>query len=276
MQPHNLKDLTGKKFGRLTAIERTGSDKRGEALWKFQCDCGNIVALPSYRVRKGFTISCGCYRKDQSINRGKDLKGQRFGRLIVLERIGLDKFKQNIWKCRCDCGNEVTERANQLLSGKVRSCGCLKSEGNNTRHGMCYTRLNSIYRKMKERCLQVNNPRYEDYGGRGIKVCDEWLGKNGFENFYKWAMENGYREDLTIDRIDNSGNYEPSNCRWADDITQMNNMRSNHLLTYNGETHTVAEWARIMDMPYQRLLSRINKLHWSVERALTEGVNGFK
>lgn len=275
MQPHNLKDLTGQKFGRLTVIERAGSDKRGEALWKLRCDCGNVVVSTSYHVRKGHILSCGCYRKELGCTTKPNLKGRRFGRLLVLKEAGENKHKQVLWKCKCDCGKETEVITANLLSGKCQSCGCFR-EYNHKIHGMCYTRLNSIYRKMKERCLQVSNPRYKDYGGRGISVCDEWLGKDGFINFYNWAIENGYREDLTIDRIDVNGNYEPSNCRWADRITQGNNTRFNHWLTYNGETHTVAEWARIMDMPYGRLLSRINVLHWSVERALTEGVNGFR
>ena len=205
----------------------------------------------------------------------QNLTGHRFGRLVVVEKSGHDKFNQFLWKCRCDCGKEITTTTNRLNMGKTRSCGCLKAEVNIS-HGMCYTRINSIYRKMKERCFWRKSPRYGDYGGRGITVCNEWLGENGFLNFYNWAISNGYSDNLTLDRMDNNGNYEPSNCRWVDEITQMNNMRNNHLLTYNGETHTVAEWARIMDMPYQRLLSRINKLHWSVERALTEGVNGYR
>src|SRR5699024_1643536 len=138
---------------------------------------------------------------------------------------------------------------------------------------MCYSRINSIYRKMKERCLQENNARFSDYGGRGISICEEWLGNNGFMNFYKWAMANGYADNLSIDRINNDGNYEPSNCRWVEARVQANNVRSNHLITYQNETHTIAEWSRIRGIPYQRLLQRINKLRWDVERALMEGMN---
>lgn len=203
-----------------------------------------------------------------------DISGQKFGRLTVLREAGRDKHGQTLWICKCDCGKETTVITQRLRSGGTKSCGCLKAEGNNKKHGMCYSRINSIYRKMKERCLQENNARFSDYGGRGISICEEWLGNNGFMNFYKWAMANGYADNLSIDRINNDGNYEPSNCRWVEARVQANNVRSNHLITYQNETHTIAEWSRIRGIPYQRLLQRINKLHWDVERALMEGMNG--
>lgn len=134
-------DIAGQRFGRLVALEKSGRDKGGRSLWKFKCDCGNTKILPSYVVRKWRTISCGCYRKDESIIRGKDLTGEKFGRLTVVERVGLDKHKQNLWKCKCECGREIIVNSNRLCTGKTRSCGCLRS-GSNKRHGMCYSRLN--------------------------------------------------------------------------------------------------------------------------------------
>ena len=118
---------------------------------------------------------------------------------------------------------------------------------------------------MKNRCNNQNCERYEDYGGRGIQVCDEW--KDDFKSFYDWAMNNGYEEHLTIDRINNNGNYEPGNCRWVTNIVQANNSRHNHCVTYKGETHSLSEWSRILNLPFHLLSNRINSYGWSVERA---------
>ena len=119
---------------------------------------------------------------------------------------------------------------------------------------------------MKARCVDPNSHKYHAYGGRGIKVCDEWL--NSFESFYEWAMANGYQKDLSIDRIDNDGNYYPENCRWVTQKEQANNTRKNRLLTYNEETHTVAEWATIVGITKAALYHRLSR-GWSVKEALT-------
>lgn len=132
-----------------------------------------------------------------------------------------------------------------------------------TIHGMKKTRIYKSWERIKRRC---NNPKtYKNYGGRGIKVCDEW--SKDFMAFYEWAMANGYRDDLTIDRIDVNGNYEPNNCRWVTMKEQENNRRNNHHITYNGETHTIAEWGDILNIPYKVLLQRITTYKWSIEKA---------
>jgi hypothetical protein len=120
---------------------------------------------------------------------------------------------------------------------------------------------------MKARCYKPTSARYYTHGARGIKVCDEWL---SFEGFIKWALSNGYQENLTIDRINNDGNYEPSNCRWATPKEQANNRRTNHLLTYKGETHTTKEWSEITGINYCTLIGRINRLGWSTEKTLNK------
>ena len=120
---------------------------------------------------------------------------------------------------------------------------------------------------MKRRCNDETNSHYHIYGGKGIKVCEEW--EENFEAFYNWAMSNGYVKGLTIDRIDNDKNYCPENCRWATYLEQGNNTSRNHRLTFNNETHTMAEWARIIGINYSVLRSRINDSGWSVEKALT-------
>lgn len=195
-----------------------------------------------------------------------DLTGQRFGRLQVIEKDCLRGKGNTKWICRCDCGEYTVCRTDHLASGFTRSCGCLSRE-RTTKHNQCNTRLYTIWRTMKGRCYNPKKNNYKNYGGRGITVCDEW--KDNFQAFYDWSMANGYREDLTIDRIDSNGKYEPGNCRWASRIEQNNNTSRNRCLTYNGETHTVSEWSKITGISRSTLQHRL--VHgWTVERMLTE------
>lgn len=192
-----------------------------------------------------------------------DLKGVRFAHLVVTERAGADKHGHVMWLCQCDCGKQKVVKGHKLLSGDYKSCGCMHYKYG---HGQSDTRLYHIWRTMKARCVASNSHKYHAYGGRGITICEEWL--NSFESFYDWAMANGYRDDLTIDRIDNDGNYCPENCRWATPAEQANNTRKNRLLTHNGETHTVAEWAKIVGITKAALYHRLSR-GWSVKEALT-------
>jgi hypothetical protein len=170
-----------------------------------------------------------------------DLTGQRFGRLVVIEYAGSHVSKNNsrttMWKCKCDCGNIKDVSSVNLRYGTTRSCGCLHKEqlaALNRTHGLSgkKTRLYTIWKNMRRRCSNPNDKSYKNYGGRGISVCEEW--DKNFEAFYKWSIENGYKEDiaesnrnrLSIDRINNDGNYEPSNCRWTNDYVQSSNKRT--------------------------------------------------
>lgn len=161
--------------------------------------------------------------------KAKDLTGQRFGRLVVVERVqNHGKNMQARWLCVCDCGNETTALSDNLKRGYVTSCGCYRKEKTaecKTTHGMNRTRLHRIWIGMKNRCCNPNNAGFEYWGARGIKVCDDW--KNDFQSFYEWAISNGYADNLSIDRIDPNGNYEPSNCRWATAHEQRINQRRN-------------------------------------------------
>lgn len=158
-----------------------------------------------------------------------DISGEKYGRLTALFRVGKDKFGKGMWACVCDCGTVKVVDISLLRRGSTLSCGCLDRENhslkpNRKSHGMCGTRIYRIWKGMKSRCYNKNTPDYKKwYGAEGVTVCDEW--RESFEPFYKWAMGNGYREDLSIDRIDPYGDYEPSNCRWADAKTQANNKR---------------------------------------------------
>lgn len=197
-----------------------------------------------------------------------DLTGMQFGRLSVIERAE-NRGKSVMWRCSCQCGAEVVTKAYSLTSGATRSCGCYnreRSSQHHTKHGESQTRLNREWRKIKYRCSNPNDDRWEDYGGRGITVCKEWT--DSYEAFRDWAIANGYRDDLTIDRIDVNGNYEPGNCRWITNQKQQNNRRDNHYITYKGETHTITEWARIYGVGENCLVHRIRR-GWDVERAFT-------
>lgn len=205
-----------------------------------------------------------------------DLTGQRFGRLTVIERAMRVKGKNAFWVCRCDCGNTVKIDGSHLRRKLTLSCGCLHREllGARVRtHGGKGSRLYRIWRDMKSRCYNPKTTRYSDYGGRGIYICEEW--KNNFAEFQAWALENGYTENLSIDRISNRGPYDPLNCRWVDAITQQNNKRTNRFVKWRGERHTVAEWARIVNIPYRTIVDRLNR-GWNIERALTEPVHKKK
>lgn len=201
----------------------------------------------------------------------KDITNKRFGRLVAIEPVGRDKYGYVVWRCKCDCGNEKEVSTKNLGHG-TSSCGCLAREQSAKRcekHGMSRSRLYRVYISMFGRCTNPNAHQYENYGGRGIKVCDEW---HDFEKFAEWALANGYREDkrgkCTLDRIDPNGNYEPTNCRWVTMKTQERNRRNNKLITYNGETHCVAEWAEIVGLKAVTLHHRL-KAGWSIEKALT-------
>ena len=192
-----------------------------------------------------------------------DLKGVRFAHLVVTERSGADKHGHVMWLCQCDCGKQKVVKGHKLLSGDYKSCGCMHHKYG---HGQSDSRLYHIWRTMKARCVDTNSHKYHAYGGRGITICYEWL--NSFESFYDWAMANGYREDLSIDRIDNDDNYEPSNCRWESAKEQANNTRANRNIEYNGESHTLAEWADIKGLTKSALHHRLSR-GWSISDALS-------
>lgn len=198
-----------------------------------------------------------------------DLTGKTFGRLVVLKRVE-NKGQHVAYLCRCQCGKEFVTMSMHLTQGCTKSCGCLQREWvqkgmmpYRTTHGHSKTRLYSIWANMKTRCFNKNVSAYSRYGGRGITVCNEWL---DFALFEKWALANGYDEKLTLDRVNNDGNYCPENCRWVSVHEQNLNKRSNSCIEYNGEKKTVTEWAKILNIPYRTLKSRIQR-GWSIEDA---------
>lgn len=201
------------------------------------------------------------------MGRAYNLANRKFGRLTVLNRAKI-KASHSYWKCKCECGNEVIVRGRSLVCGETRSCGCLAKERNinaSTKHGWYGTRLYRIWDSMKTRCFNPKAKSYPNYGGKGITVCKEWL---SFKSFRDWAICNGYNDSLTIDRIDSNKGYSPSNCRWADYITQANNRVSSHWITYKGTTKTMKQWSNILNVPYDMLCRRLSR-GWDFEKAIT-------
>lgn len=188
----------------------------------------------------------------------KDLTGEKFGRLFVVkqtEKRGKDG--SIIYECLCDCGNICLVSRNRLTAkghSRKRSCGCLYDETHKP-HGWSGTSLFHRWTNIKDRCFNEKCHSFKNYGGRGITMCEEW--KNDFVAFKDWAIKNGYREELTIDRIDVNGNYCPENCRWITILEQQKNKRNVRKITYNGESHTISEWAEIRNIKYGTLWKRL-------------------
>lgn len=220
-------------------------------------------------VRKGLINISNQYNKE-------NILGNRFGKLTVVSFAGIKKSKA-LYKCVCDCGNAIIVRGNNLKTGTTKSCGCLKINRIKIRP-IYWRNLYSTLTRMHRRCENETDHSYINYGARGIKVCSEWSGKEGYDNFYKWSMSNGYLPGLTIDRIDNDGNYEPSNCRWVDLYVQANNRRNNHYISFKGEYMTISNYAKaigcsdkIRDVSY--LINKVKLSPETIEIILTKRGN---
>ena len=203
--------------------------------------------------------------------------GRKFGKLLIISHSHTKQYtksKVEYYECLCECGNKKVISLDKMKSGNTRSCGCLRREKTIkrfTKHGMVGTRLYSIYNDMRRRCYNKNRKDYKNYGGRGIRVCEEWL--NDPNSFFKWAKSNGYEDGLTIERINPDGNYEPKNCKWVTKGEQNRNKRNSHNITIDGVTRCLAEWCEIYDVPHGRVLYRLNN-GMDPLKALTEPPRG--
>ena len=200
----------------------------------------------------------------------EEMFNKKFGRLTVIEFVG-SKNKRRMWKCQCECGNITIVDTNSLTTGNTTSCGCKHKELYQKhsiemkKHGMSNTRLYHCWTDMRQRCNNPKNKCFKYYGERGIKVCEEW---NNSMNFINWALSNGYKDDLTLDRIDVNKDYSPSNCRWVTIKEQANNKRNNVLYTYNNETLTLAQWCERLGLKSQCVSTKIHRQKMSIGEAL--------
>lgn len=242
-------ELIGKKFGKLTVLNYEMPAKAGtHGTYQCICDCGNITHPRKNSLLTGKSTTCGhCYQK-------QIYPGMRTKMLTVIKESSRDDNRNVLWKCRCDCGRVVDVSANALRKGQL-SCGCMT--GGATHH-QTNTRLYSIWTGIKRRCYNPHDKSYQKwYGAKGIRMCDEW--KNNYMSFHDWAISNGYAKDLTIDRIDSDGNYEPTNCRWVTYQTQSINKSNNVYLTYSEETLTITDWAKKLKVAQATIKRRFEK-----------------
>lgn len=235
ISPGRRKDISGQRQGKLVAVGPTDIKKRGYILWDLVCDCGGKHQLTVAQFTSGNTKSCGCMKYQGT---PRDLTGQRFGRLEVLDFSGEKTSSGNYkWNCRCDCGNLTIVSSTNLVENHTTSCGCYSKElilERSVTHGMSSTSEYGAWKNALIRCSDSENKKYSEYGGRGIKVCDrwQWPAEVGFMNFME---DMGPSNGLTLDRIDVDGDYCPENCRWADRYTQGYNTRQ-HTTNTSGKT----------------------------------------
>lgn len=195
-------------------------------------------------------------------NNINDLTGKKFGKLLVLQRAQSNTKSGNAkWICQCDCGNTTVAIGSKLKNGHTKSCGCNRISNNAKGHSK--DRLYRIWYRMKRRCYREDDEHYKWYGARGIRICDDWL--NDFLAFRNWALNNGYTDKLSIDRINVNGNYEPSNCRWVSQKTQCNNQTKNRYVVFQNAKYTVSQFADLLNYDYFTVINRL-KLGWTPEQ----------
>jgi hypothetical protein len=261
----------GHVFGRLTVLNFDGGLPRMAKLAMFSCECGVQKKIRLAHVVKGITVSCGCVKQ-----KFQAPTGSIFGRLTVKNDTVKRETGNRKVLCRCDCGTEKLVGVWELSNGVTKSCGCLVVEQIKTlclSHGGEGTPIYNVWHSMKSRCQTPSAGAYKRYGARGITVCKEWT--DSFVKFRNWAKDAGYGEGLQLDRINNDGNYEPTNCRFVSPIVNANN-RGNHVqLTAFGETKTMSDWARDgrCSVAYSTLKQRVSKQKkLSHEEAITKKV----
>ncbi len=204
----------------------------------------------------------------------KDLTGQKFGRLTVIRRAGVNKYGNCLWLCKCECGQLHTAAGGKLTQGKVRSCGCLKKEikiKQLEKHGITTggkPRTLIIWAGMKARCYNPKSISYKNYGAKGIKICEEWM---CFENFHRWAMNNGYADNLQIDRIDNLQGYFPENCRWVTVTENMRNQTKTRNITVYGVTLPISVWCKELSVSKSTAYKHLDKIEEWIKYQIDTG-----
>ena len=261
---HSRISLVGNRYGKLTVVSLNEErSKNGVLVWNCKCDCGNSFIARGGNLKSGKATHCGCL-KPEFPNNFIDITGNRYGRLVAVE-IASRGHGAVMWRCICDCGNEKIVPAENLRNGHTRSCGCLLKESrrkNALSNALInrdlptdpetYRLIKTAFNSMHGRC-STSYHKPENYHDRGIAVCDEWT---TFEPFLEWALENGFEQGLTLDRIDVNGGYNPDNCRWTTQKVQSNNKRTNVYITIDGETKTMRQWADHFGVSYPMVKAR--------------------
>lgn len=266
-----IKSRVGKVFGDYKIISLEHID--GKPIYAMSCIvCGNEKTVCAWSFGQ-LNFECREHRK-KKIKFNESYVGRKNNMLTVLD-IQHDPEKGTLFKCLCDCGSIKSVKPTFWENGAIKSCGCLAASLK-LEHSEEVDRLRRIHAGMVQRCYNPNSHAYKNYGGRGISICDEW--KSDREAFIEWALSHGYANDLSIDRINNDGNYEPDNCRWADSKTQANNMRRENIKpprrskgtwTINGVTKPMTDWCSDYGVSYSTVMYRVNHKNMSIEDALT-------
>jgi hypothetical protein len=284
--PPKLKIKEGQRFGHLVILKETDANIRvsgfTERRFICKCDCGNTTIRGLFNLKKKIDHSCDvCLDNRIAALKKIDIKDiltTKYGRLTVLKEVPTRFYngvRVRMVECLCDCGNYIITRITSLKNGSTRSCGCYRkkriTEGNMI-HGLTHHPLYGIFCNIITRCYNPNIKGYHRYGGRGIKICPEW--RSDFKSFYNWAIDNGWEEDLQIDRRDNNGDYTPENCRWVSRSIQANNRRDNIKYLYLDNLLTIPEIIREykFKIKYATVRGRL-ELGWDLVRALNEPIH---
>lgn len=275
--------MVGKKYGRLLAKYpvRVPKKKANRTTVRILClcDCGKEHSAVPSELRTGHIKSCGCYRSDVAKEDTMKMVGNKFGRLQVISIVSaksIGKKRTDAFaNCICDCGSQIYVRCYNLRTGETKSCGCYqqtKFSISLTKHGESKTRLYRVWHGMLTRCLS-NGPYHDRYRGRGITVCSEW---KSYVNFRDWAIGNGYEDGLSIERVNNDGNYEPNNCKWIPLSDQAKNTGRTVRLTVDGETRSLSEWSRVSGISKNTIHYRVFVKNMDPRLALTTPVIKIK
>ena len=276
----NIIDITGNVYGKLTVLMFDHTNPRYGSYWTCQCDCGNINIVRSNDLRTGNTKSCGCDKSNSRFYRQAiDITGKRFGKLIAIERNGKNNRNHYIWKCKCECGKYIDATTPQLLEGLKTSCDDCRMISKYGVKIIPNVTKNPIYRRymaMIARCYNPKHRSYKHYGAKGIYVCKEWYTPDnfyiGFMNFYHWCISNGYRRELSIDRINNDGPYAPWNCRFATVKMQNNNKSTNKYIWVYDVRYTLTGFCEKYNLNKNTILSKAYR-GWNLNAIIYEVLN---
>ncbi len=246
-------DLTNQKFGKLTAIKKVGR-KGSNNIWECLCDCGNTTKATANSLKVGNKKSCGCLVIEVAKKRREDVVGKVFNNITVIREVDRKGHKRCVYG-RCICGIEKVFMIDHLKDGSSKSCGCTRDKTASITHGQSYNRLYFVWYSMMTRCYNPKFPDYHNYGGRGIRVCDEWFDMCKFIE----DVTPGYFRGLQLDRIDNDAGYSKNNCRWVTRKQNNRNKRTNVFITFNNQTKTIVEWCEIYNLRQSGVWTRIRK-----------------